>query len=442
MRRKASIWLLIALMTAGGILPGCSSLKKSLAAQPINGKDSIKNYEGTVKLEELDRIFSDGQGDFAYRIFDALEDGENIFLSPYSISTALSMLYNGADQESRDEMARLLGYDKLPGYTVEYQEAANHYVNANHQLLTQLLGTADPKVKINAANSIWLKQGEKFSNQIEKALLAPVRYYYGGDIFEVDFRKEKTLKEVNQWVSDKTEGMIDPFLDQFADPEMLRVFLANAVYFNGEWTLPFEPKDTREAPFFREAGTSRVRMMHIFDEKFRYYREGDLQGIELPYGNETIVMNVLLPLDKEQSIRKLYKDWTPVETEDFLHKLDQAPKAKINTLGIPRFELEYGPMDLGDALAELGMRKAFLPKEADFELIGKDLYVSSVVHKAVIKVEEWGTEASAATGITMDTGSAMPVEPPLNFIADVPFLFFIRDKSTDTILFMGSLMQP
>lgn len=441
MRRKAIALLLIIVMSVG-TLSGCSNLRKASAAQPMNGKDSIKNYEGTIKLEEMDRAYTDAQREFAYQIFHSVEEGENTFLSPYSIAMALSMLYNGADQGTREEMAKLLGYDLLEGYTPDYDEAANHYVNANNSLLMRLLQAASyPKVKINIANSVWLAKEGEFSDQLDTALLAPARYYYDGDIFNVDFRKEETLEDVNQWVSKKTNGMIDPFLDSFSDPESTRVFLANAVYFNGEWKLPFEPRDTREVTFYGEKETARVDMMHLFVEKFRYYSEGGMQGIALPYGNGTIVMNILIPEDKQQSIRELYEGLTSKEKDGFFDKLDRAALTKIGTLGVPKFELEYNLEKLNDILIGMGMKEAFSRQDADFELIGKELYVSRVTHKARIRVEEWGTEASAATGIEADT-TAAPAEPPLNFIVDVPFLFFIRDTATDTILFLGSMIQP
>ena len=441
MRRKV-IALLLILALFGSVLYGCSSLKKAAASQPMNGKDSIEHYEGTIKLEEMDPAYADAQREFAYQIFDSVEEGENTFLSPYSIAMALSMLYNGADWGTREEMAKLLGYDLLEGYTPDYNEAANHYVNANNTLLMRLLQAAGyPKVKLNTANAIWLAKEGEFSDQLETDLLAPARYYYDGDVFEVDFKKEETLKEVNQWVSKKTNGMIDPFLDSFSDPESIRVFLANAVYFNGEWKLPFEPKDTREATFYGEKETTRVDMMHLYGEKFRYYSEGGVQGIELPYGSGTIVMDILIPEDKQQSIQELYEGLTSKEKDDFFGKLDKAVVKEIGTLGVPKFELEYSVEELNDILIGMGMKEAFSRQDADFELIGKKLYVSRVTHKAMIRVEEWGTEASAATGIEVETTAAL-AEPPLNFIVDVPFLFFIRDTATDTILFMGSMIQP
>lgn len=442
MRRKV-IALLLILAMAGSILSGCSSLRKAAASQLMNGEDSIKNYEGTIELEELDAAYTGGQNEFAYRIFETMETGENIFLSPYSIVMALSMLYNGSDQGTRAEMAKLLGYDLLEGYTTEYSEAANHYMNANSRLLMDQLVTADPKVKINIANSIWLAKEKEFSDQIEAALLSPARYYYDGDIFDVDFTEKKTLELVNEWVSDKTEGMIDPFLEEFSDPDSMRVFLANAVYFNGKWSTPFEPMDTREIPFYGEKETQTVDMMHHFNKYFRYYNEHGIQVIEVPYGDGRIVMNILIPEDKQQqSILKLYDGLSREELEDYFDKLDSTDKIKIGILGVPKFELEYGLAELNGALSGMGMEEAFIPDEADFELIGEDLYVGRVVHKAMIKVEEWGTKAVAATGIDMQAGSVEPEEPPVNFIADVPFLFFIRDTATDTILFMGSMQQP
>ena len=439
MRRRITALLLI-LVLAGGTLTGCKSLQKEEESQPMNSKARIKDEQGRMELEELDQTYMDGLKEFSYRVFHAMEDGENIFLSPYSIATALSMLYNGADQDTRREMARLLGFDQLEGYTPAYKEAANHYMNANHRLLKEQLQAADPKVKIDSANSIWLAKGKEFSNQIETALLAPARYDYEGDIFEVDFTIAETLDTLNQWVSDKTMGMIDPFMERFADSENIRVFLANAVYFNGTWKLPFEPRDTREAAFYGEEKISQVDMMKLYHEKFRFYSEGGIQGIELPYGNGRIVMDILIPEDKEQSIWELYQGLSVNELEDFFEKLDKANKIEIDHLGLPRFEMEYGLVDIKDALERMGMNKAFQPEGADFELIGERLYVSSVAHKAKIRVEEWGTEASAATGIEVDK-TADIMKPQIKFIVDVPFLFFIRDTATGTLLFLGSVKQ-
>jgi serpin B len=351
------------------------------------------------------------------------------------------MLYNGADKETRQEMAEMLGYDKLKSYTADYSEAANQYMNANSKLLMESLRKADEKVRLDVADSIWISKNGEFNDTLEKSLLAPVRYYYDGDIFHVDFKEEKTLEALNKWVSDKTQGMIDPFIESFSDPELLRLYLVNAVYFNGEWSIPFDPAQSTKGNFNGKTIMDRVDMMSMYETDYRYLSEKGIRGIEIPYGDGRLVMNIILPEDQEnQSIDEVYDALPAGEMEAFLKKLDTVGKSEIGWLELPKFELEYGLKNLNEALKNLGMEKAFLEGGADFELIGKDLYVSAVVHKAKIKVEEWGTEASAATGIEVKCTAAEP--EPLNFIVDVPFICFIRDTQTDTILFMGEIRNP
>jgi len=433
--------ILLGIIMIIGSLSGCGIVKRADAVEPMNGKDIIKDYESAVSVKELDETYSVGLNDFAFQIFSELRDGENIFISPYSISSALSMLYNGADKETREEMAELLGYNQLEGYTKEFDDTANHYMNANSKYLMDAMQTADPKVKFNVANSIWLSTDGEFNDSMETALLAPVRYYYNGDIFSVDFKEDKTLDNINAWVSDKTEGMIDPFIKEFSNKEMLRMFIANAIYFNGKWSVPFLPENTRRDNFNGKNSTRKVDMMVMNDTEFRYYSKNGIQGIEIPYGDERMVMNILIPEDtNSKTIDELYNELTVEEIESLLAQMDTLEKTEIGTLELPKFEMDYGIKVLNETLQELGMNKAFQAGEADFEQIGKDLFVSAVTHKAKIRVEEWGTEASAATGIEMETTSAMP-EEKINFIVNVPFIFFIRDTQTDTILFMGEMNQ-
>jgi serpin B len=256
-----------------------------------------------------------------------------------------------------------------------------------------------------------------------------------------DFKEEKTLEALNKWVSDKTEGMIDPFIESFSDPELLRLYLVNAVYFNGEWSVPFDPQKTRKSYFTGKSGSITVDMMGMYGKEYRYLSENGIRGIEIPYGDGRLVMNILIPEDPENIfIDELYDGLSAEEIEAFLEKLDTAGKTEISRLELPKFEIEYGLKNLNDALKDLGMKKAFEVGGADFKQIGESLYVSAVVHKAKIKVEEWGTEASAATGIEVNTEAALL--DPNNFIVDVPFIYFIRDTQTDTILFMGEMQGP
>lgn len=437
-------WIAVLMVTVMAVstLTGCDIVKHANAVQPINGADTIKDYEEATQAGELEDTYNKGLNNFSYKLFSKLRDGENVFISPYSISMALSMLYNGADKETREEMAQMLGYSLLEGYTKDYNAVANNTMNANSRFLIEALKNADPKVQFNVANSIWLSTNGEFSDAAESALLAPARFYYDADIFNVDFKEDKTLDSINQWVSKKTEGMIDPFIESFSDKEMLRLFLVNAIYFNGKWSIPFSPDVTRKDLFYGETATKEVDMMYLSGEKFRYYSENGIRGLELPYGEGRIVMDILLPEDTTNgTIHEAYNELTTEQITQLMVKLDKVEKLEVNTLALPKFELEYGMVNLNETLQELGMKKAFQAGAADFGPIGGDLYVSLVGHTAKIKVEEWGTEASAATGIDVNT-TAMPVGEPLNFIVDVPFVFLIRDTETNTILFLGEMNQP
>lgn len=438
---KRYIAMLLGLMILCTTMAGCNLVKRAQAVEPVNKEDIVKNLENTVTVDQLDEDYTAGLNAFALRVISELQEGENLFISPYSISLALSMLYNGADEKTREEMAGMLGFDQLKDYTNDYSEASNHHMNANSSFLMEALEKADPKVKLNLANSIWLAEDGEFNESAEQALLAPARFYYDGDIFRVDFKEDQTLDSINQWVSDQTNQMIDPFLESFSDKAMLRLFLVNAIYFNGEWSEPFEPKDTRKAVFYGIEAQRKVDMMYMNKSGFRYLNENGIKGIELPYGDGRIVMNVLIPEEhKSETIDELFDAFSEQELTDYLDKLDTTEKIEIGTLQLPKFELEYGFKVINDVLKELGMEEAFQGGNADFELIGKDLFVSAVSHKAKIRVEEWGTEAAAATGVEVNCTSAMPVET-IDFIVNRPFIFLIRDTQTDTILFVGQINQ-
>jgi serpin B len=251
--------------------------------------------------------------------------------------------------------------------------------------------------------------------------------------------QDKTLKDLNDWVSVKTEGMIDPFLEHFNNPAALRLFLINAIYFNGKWTMPFSPDDTSPCIFNGLNSSKAVDTMHMYKESYRYYNDNGIQGIEIPYGNESLVMNILIPQDKEKTtIGELYDQLTTDQFSRYLQQLDEANKVEVATLAFPKFKMEYGMVELKDTLQALGMKDAFNGETADFNLINDSLFVSAVMHKAKIEVEEWGTKAAAATAIEMRT-TGIEVNDPFVFIVDVPFVYIIRDKQTNTILFMGQM---
>ncbi len=434
MERKI-VFFVLCIILGSGIFFGCSLITGTGGITVINGEKYLKDTQPVLELEELDKGLVEGINKFGYNVFNQLNGMENAVISPYSIMLALSMLYNGADGDTRTEMAELFGYESLKDYTEEYSQSGNAYVNANNKLLMDSLQKADEKVTVNIGNSVWLSDNHEFSDSAESALLAPVRFYYEGDIFQVNFDNKNTLEEVNRWVSRKTDGMIEKFMDSFEDG--LRLMLVNAVYFNGEWAIPFEEYRTEKNRFLGSDKTSNVDMMNIYEEEYRYYCNYGIRGLEIPYGNGQIVMDVWIPENPDVSnISDLYGSLTAEEVNGFLNELDHTDKIKDVNLTLPKFQMEYNFKELNQSLQELGMKSAFSEK-ADFGLIGNDLYVSLISHKAKIEVEEWGTKASAAT--SAQVGITAVLSEPVNFQVNVPFLFFIRDTGTGVILFMGKV---
>ncbi len=182
--------------------------------------------------------------------------------------------------------------------------------------------------------------------------------------------------------------------------------------------------------------SSDVDMMNSYNEEYRYYTNYGIRGLQIPYGKGRIVMDVFIPEEPNDQIGDLYNKLTENEINSFLYELDHGDKTNITKLTLPKFQIEYNFKGLNQTLQELGMKSAFSDM-ADFDLIGEDLFVSLVTHKAKIEVEEQGTKASAATSVNMYTSAVLT--EPINFQVNVPFLFFIRDTETGTLLFMGKV---
>jgi serpin B len=355
---------------------------------------------------------------------------DNLFFSPQSISTALAMTYAGARSDTAAEMGKVLHLDLSP----------DNLSLAQATLIKQLNDAGSSgQFQLSIANRLWGQQGHHFLEGFLKTL----RDDYQADLQQLDFQTqpEQARQTINQWVEQATQGKIKDLIPQGLLNEMTRLVLANAVYFKGKWQQPFKPDATKSAPFFLSADKqSDVPLMyqqqHCRFGKFDLADHTGLQVIELPYQGDELSMVVLLPhqtgglsaLEKQLSVDNL-KQWTS--------KLAQ-PEVKIS---LPKFKLS-AEFQLRDILTDLGMPLAFAPDKADFSgMDGQhDLYISAVVHKAYVDVNEEGTEAAAATGV-VSRAMAMPANP-VEFRADHPFLFLIRDQKTGCILFMGRVTDP
>ena len=336
------------------------------------------------------------------------------------------MADNGAGSETKTEIENMLGITDLNQWNMQIQQLKNSFT--------------DEKAVLNTGNSIWLSKNLALAENSEKDFFTPLGTYYDADAYQVDFAQTKTVEQINKWVSDKTEGMIDPFLTELS-PD-LAMCLVNAVYFNGEWQTKFVMDNTNQQTFYGKSGEKQTDMMHLSDEFFKYVETDKLTGIELPYGSGDIAMDVWVPKDGEtSSISDILATMTGEEKLDLMNQMDNAQQVKINTLSMPKFNMESDLMVLNDALINCGMVKAFDKNSADFGKIANSLFVDQVVHKAKIVVDENGTKAAAATGVTMGTTSVMVDENIINFNVDHPFYYCIRDTKSGVILFMGVMQD-
>jgi len=372
----------------------------------------------------LDEIVQ-GNNEFALDLYAELSEGEgNLFFSPYSISTALAMVYAGARGNTEKEMARTLhftlrqaklhrGFRRLRSELEEAQKESN--------------------VELSIANALWVQQGY----ELLKEYLELVREDYGAAPEYLDFVKAPSdaCGRINTWVEEETRGKITKLIDPSGIQPLTRLVLTNAIYFKGKWKYQFKKENTRDEPFWLEPDRSVDVPMMMQKKKFAYSENDTLKVIELPYGAGDLSMLILLPGEKA-GLSSLESALSPERLGTWTAELQE--QDVIVTM--PRFEMR-SKFTLGKVLAGMGMRDAF-SGAADFSgMAASDaLSISSVVHKAYVDVNEEGTEAAAATGVVM-LGTSLR-EAPKVFRADHPFVFLIKHRPTGSILFLGRVMNP
>ncbi|MEN3012053.1 MAG: serpin family protein [Dictyoglomus thermophilum] len=358
-----------------------------------------------------------------YQVLTVKEDG-NIFISPYSISSALAMTYAGANGNTKKQMAEVL-YFNLPDNELHYAFSK----------LNSIFNTPKPDFQLAIANSLWGQINYPFREDF----IELIKKYYSAGFNLVDFvndlNREKARNEINKWVEDRTNQKIKELIQKGDLTSLTRLVLVNAIYFKGKWKYTFNKEETKEMPFFiDEKRTSKVPMMHQVNE-FNYYEDKDLQAIELPYSGDELSMIVILP--KERTLSKFEKNLNYT----LLDKINTNLKKEEIEIYFPKFKIEKRYI-LNEPLIKLGMSDAFDDMLADFSTMtgSRDLYISKVIHQSFIEVNEEGTEAAAATAVIM-SGKSISLGPKI-FKADHPFLFFIIHKPTNTILFMGRFIEP
>jgi serpin B len=409
------------------LLPSCSAL--SAHAQEVH---SDKPREASPQVMDSDLAdLVKGNNNFAFALYQQLFSGnENVFYSPYSISIALAMTYAGAKGQTADQMAQVMHF-LLP---------ADRLHPAFNKLALELESRSkaegippDQVFQLSVANSLWGQTGFSF----EKDFLDVLARNYGAGMRLVDYKKdaEAARKTINDWVSQSTNQKIKDIVPEGALDALTRLVLANAVYFKAAWLHPFGPDATRPGAFhLLDETTVDVPMMHEQAAMSSMQGEG-YRAVELGYVGWQLSMLILLPDEGQFGDVEARLDAEMVNTTLAAMQYGEV------ILTLPKFKFEWS-LGLVDGLRALGMKDAFDPASADFSGMdgARDLFLSNVLHKAFVAVDEAGTEAAAATASVMPA-SAIP-SSPTEFVIDRPFFFLIRDDPTGTILFLGRVTNP
>ena len=402
---------------------------------PAASADEVRSSEprqtpASLPANELAELVS-GNNQFAFDLYRQVRQGtDNLFFSPYSISIALAMTYAGARGETAREMARAMQFylpaDGLhPAFNYLDRQLASRGEGAQ--------GKDEKGFRLNVVNAIWGQKDYAFLSDYLDVLARN----YGAGLRVLDFKTQPGPSRVtiNKWVEEQTESRIKDLIPEGAIDSLTRLVLTNAVYFNAAWESQFKESATAPGVFHLIDGKEVTVPMMRQTASFGYGEGAAFTVVELPYDGNELSMVILLP-DKGQ-----FEAFENALDNDVLREaVDSLQRTRLD-LAMPKFKMETS-FGLNDALVDLGMVSAFDPGAADFSGMGgtRDLYITDVVHKAFVEVDEAGTEAAAATAVIVGQTS-VPADP-IRVTIDRPFLFLIRDIETGTVLFLGRVMDP
>ncbi|XP_076347316.1 intracellular coagulation inhibitor 2-like [Tachypleus tridentatus] len=382
----------------------------------------LEDQIGVVDSVQSDYRSVIATNQFALSVLNALDKKANIIMSPWSLSLALGMAYLGASGSTGREMEEALGYRSAG--------IQGNQVHEGFRIQESVLKRVQVKNELSSANIVLAQEGYTVSKSYKDGL----KRYYNSSTIEINFGKpQSVLQWVNAWGYWNSNSKIKQILTE-TPPETTKLMLLNGVYFKGNWLSPFKPENTSLEAFTNESGRKvTVPIMHMISNvSYVAYHELGVYAVNLPYDGEDISMMVLLP-EEDNNLNAVEDKLTLAVLEDMLAQMKMQPI----TIGLPKFELK-DDRKLKETLKSLGMQSAFSENKADFSKIAgtDDLYLEEVIHKAVINVNERGTEANANTIISIMSKRKLP-----EFIVDRPFLFLIRDRRSGAILFLGHVVE-
>ena len=412
----------------GAVIPGAP-----LLARANVDRATAREMADSVVVSQVE-----GNNLFAFDIYQQLVsnpalDADDLFFSPYSISSALLMAYAGAEGETKAQMEAALQLQDAESALEAFNALNQHFARLNEE--SQASEFDDFQLLVN--NAVW---GEE-SFPLLDAYLETLAKFFGAGLFQMDFinNPDSAREQINEWVAEQTNQMIPNLLGPGTISTDTRVVLTNTMYFIASWIREFEESATRDEAFTLLDGSQVMVPMMNQTDRFGYVLGDGYQMIELPYVGYQISMYAIVP--DEGTFAEFEASLTG---EHFAEIINAERTFKEVELAFPKFEVESA-FSVTEVLKALGMVDAFDPMTADFSGItgNRDLVISDVVHQAVVKLDEQGTEAAAATAVIMEVTSAMPEEElPVVIRFDRPFIFAIMNPETGTILFLGRILNP
>lgn len=396
----------------------------ALAAIQCQPSEDIEpNLPDLSPLQTIELNTVQGGNDFSFDLFNKVVQSEptnkNVFVSPFSVSMALAMTSNGANADLRATMAAILGYNDL----------SQAKVNSAFKSLEKRVKEMDNRVKFNNANSVWYRSGKVVKSSFRESLVN----YYSAEIRGEDFDNPQTINKINNWVSNKTQGKIPSIIEQINQDHVM--FLINALYFKADWKVPFDAKETQNRGFqLASRETVQVPTMKTKNAKYRYLSHRDVELVDIPYGYGQFSMTVLMP-NSDLPLNSFIENLSVNALNNWLNA-----SAEVGyDLYLPKFKLAY-EISLNSVLKQMGMGEAFSGSNGGFSEIFDDNQhhvISEVKHKTFVEVNEQGTEAAAVTSV----GIVVTSLPP-SVRVNKPFVYVIREKHTDAILFIGKMENP
>ncbi len=390
----------------------CSKSEEELPNEPV----PINLTQDQITLIESGNSFA---FDIFMKVLGSAGENENVMISPLSISYALSMTLNGADGATRDSMLKAL---RMNGITPDE-------INDSYKNLTGALLSVDKRVLISIANSVWVEK----NFTVKKSFTDILTNYYDAESRSFDINDAAAPDKINVWIEDKTNGLIKEMIDKLEDNTVM--LLINAIYFKGKWKSQFDKSKTAEMPFYKSGGSHVDVPMMKQKNDFRVHEGDGFVVAEFPYGQGNFVMDIIIPNDQSSFNNTL----AMVSDENYTSWINQM-RSRETDLSFPRFKYGF-KKKLKDILTDMGMGIAFTDN-ADFSNITDlyDLLINDVAHQSFIETNEEGTEAAAATVVEIGLTSAPPT--PLVLKLDHPFIYIIRETTTNTIIFMGKVADP